>query len=123
MLITGLMDMIIAINRVYSNTQNILIDDITSSRVKLDSTINYRANFNISIFARAKFEYKFDSKSELCLLNNQNSYDTKNDGFSSGGEIGVSYNPTTNSNLNFLIRAMGGRVDEVSASLRYIYEW
>ena len=105
------------------NGETLNIKDISSKRIKFDSIAYYQANTDTNIYARAKFIYELDGKSSIYAPNIDKIVESKNKGFSGGGEIGVAYDIKPLSNISFGVGAMGGKIDELSANLRFVYGW
>ena len=105
------------------NGETLNIKDISSKRIKFDSIAYYKANTDTNLYARAKFIYELDGKSSIYAPNIDKTVESKNKGFSGGGEIGVAYDIKPLSNISFGVGAMGGKIDELSANLRFVYGW
>lgn len=105
------------------NGETLKLKDITSQRIKYNGTAYYQTNENTNVYATAKLEYEFDNESELYAPNINKNISSKNDGFSAGGEVGVIYAINPLSNISFGLGAMGGKVDELSANLKFVYEF
>lgn len=105
------------------NDETLKLKDITSQRIKYNGTAYYQTNENTNVYATAKLEYEFDNESELYAPNINKNISSKNDGFSAGGEIGAIYAINPLSNISFGLGAMGGKVDELSANLKFVYEF
>jgi len=105
------------------NGETFNIKDVSSKRIKFDSIAYYQANTDTNIYARAKFIYELDGKSSIYAPNIDKTVESKNKGFSGGGEIGVAYDIKPLSNISFGVGAMGGKIDELSVNLRFVYGW
>ncbi|ABS51306.1 autotransporter outer membrane beta-barrel domain-containing protein [Campylobacter hominis] len=105
------------------NGETLKLKDITSQRIKYNGTAYYQTNENTNVYATAKLEYEFDNESELYAPNINKNISSKNDGFSAGGEVGAIYAINPLSNISFGLGAMGGKVDELSANLKFVYEF
>lgn len=105
------------------NGETLKLKDITSQRIKYNGTAYYQTNENTNVYATAKLEYEFDNESELYAPNINKNISSKNDGFSAGGEVGAIYAINPLSNISFGLGAMGGKVDELSANLKFMYEF
>ena len=105
------------------NGETLNIKNISSKRIKFDSIAYYKTNTDTNIYARAKFIYELDDKSSIYAPNIDKIVESKNKGFSGGGEIGVAYDIKPLSNISFGVGAMGGKIDELSANLRFVYGW
>ncbi|MCZ6134913.1 autotransporter outer membrane beta-barrel domain-containing protein [Campylobacter ureolyticus] len=105
------------------NGETLNIKDISSKRIKFDSIAYYQANTDTNVYARARLIYELDGKSSTYAPNINKTIESKNKGFSGGGEIGVAYDIKPLSNISFGVGAMGGKIDELSANLRFVYGW
>lgn len=105
------------------NGETLKLKDIASQRIKYNGTAYYQTNENTNVYATAKLEYEFDNESELYAPNINKNISSKNDGFSAGGEVGAIYAVNPLSNISFGLGAMGGKVDELSANLKFVYEF
>ena len=105
------------------NGETLKLKDIASQRIKYNGTAYYQTNENTNVYATAKLEYEFDNESELYAPNINKNISSKNDGFSAGGEVGAIYAINPLSNISFGLGAMGGKVDELSANLKFVYEF
>lgn len=105
------------------NGETLKLKDITSQRIKYNGTAYYQTNENTNVYATAKLEYEFDNESELYAPNINKNISSKNDGFSAGGEVGAIYAINPLSNISFGLGVMGGKVDELSANLKFMYEF
>lgn len=105
------------------NGETLNIKDISSKRIKFDSIAYYKANTDTNLYARARLIYELDGKSSTYAPNIDKTVESKNKGFSGGGEIGVAYDIKPLSNISLGVGAMGGKIDELSANLRFVYGW
>lgn len=99
------------------------VKDISSKRIKFDSIAYYKTNTDTNLYARARFIYELDGKSGIYAPNMNKDIESTNKGFSGGGELGVIYSIKPLSNISFGVGAMGGKIDELSANLRFVYGW
>ena len=99
------------------------VKDISSKRIKFDSIVYYKTNTDTNLYARARFIYELDGKSGIYAPNMNKDIESTNKGFSGGGELGVIYSIKPLSNISFGVGAMGGKIDELSANLRFVYGW
>lgn len=105
---------------IYDETLN--VKDISSKRIKFDSIAYYKTNTDTNLYARAII-YELDGKSSTYAPNINKDIESKTKGFSGGGELGVIYSIKPLSNISFGVGAMGGKIDELSANLRFVYGW
>ena len=106
---------------IYDETLN--VKDISSKRIKFDSIAYYKTNTDTNLYARARFIYELDGKSGIYAPNMNKDIESTTKGFSGGGELGVIYSIKPLSNISFGVGAMGGKIDELSANLRFVYGW
>ena len=99
------------------------VKDISSKRIKFDSIAYYKTNTDTNLYARARFIYELDGKSGIYAPNMNKDIESTTKGFSGGGELGVIYSIKPLSNISFGVGAMGGKIDELSANLRFVYGW
>lgn len=105
------------------NGETLNIKDISSKRIKFDSIAYYNTNTDTNLYARARLIYELDCKSSTYAPNINKTIESTNKGFSGGGELGVIYSIKPLSNISFGVGAMGGKIDELSANLRFVYGW
>ena len=105
------------------NGETLNIKDISSKRIKFDSIAYYNTNTDTNLYARARLIYELDGKSSTYAPNINKTIESTNKGFSGGGELGVIYSIKPLSNISFGVGAMGGKIDELSANLRFVYGW
>lgn len=105
------------------NDETLNIKNISSKRIKFDSIAYYQVNTDTNVYARARFVYEFDCEGSIYAPNINKTAESKNNGFSGGGELGVIYSIKPLSNISFGVGAMGGKIDELSANVRFVYGW
>lgn len=105
------------------NGETFNIKDVSSKRIKFDSIAYYKTNTDTNLYARARLIYELDGKSSTYAPNINKTIESTNKGFSGGGELGVAYDIKPLSNISFGVGAMGGKIDELSANLRFVYGW
>ena len=101
------------------NKEKIKFDSVNSSRIKFDASFSYNGFEKLSPYINAKLEYELDGDSKLQTVQQPNSINLSQKGFSGGAGIGVKYTPTKVSVISVEANQILGKREETSAKLGF----
>lgn len=95
---------------------------VTSSRAKIYSKIAYDAG-KFNPYGKISAEYKFNTKSKIAVIQEDEEISLTQKGTSSEVEVGLRYTPTYATIINFGIAQSFGKKDQSSAKLQFAYRF
>ena len=95
---------------------------VKSSRAKIYSKLIYDAE-KLHPYLKASYEYKFDSKSRIVAIQENEEISLNSKGGSAGAELGLKYTPTYATQINASLGQTVGKKDETSARLEFAYKF
>lgn len=95
---------------------------VTSSRAKIYSKIAYDAG-KFNPYGKISAEYKFNTKSKIAVIQEDEEISLTQKGTSSEVEVGIRYTPTYATLINFGIAQSFGKKDQSSTKLQFAYRF
>jgi putative high-molecular-weight surface-exposed protein len=100
----------------------IKFDSTKTNITKIYSKLIYNDE-KISPYAKVKFEYKFNSNTQIKALQDEDGLSFNPKGYSGGGELGLRYTPSQVTQLNFSVAHVFGKKDETSGRVDFAYKF
>ncbi|WP_314978985.1 autotransporter outer membrane beta-barrel domain-containing protein [Campylobacter rectus] len=100
----------------------IKFDDTKTNITKIYSKLIYNGE-KFSPYAKAKFEYKFNSNTQIRALQDEDGLSFNPKGYSAGGELGLRYTPSQATQLNFSVTHIFGKKNETGGRADFAYKF
>ena len=109
-------------DRVLINDQSLHFAHSSFNKAKAQSELSYQMG-NFQPFVKIKFDYKFNHKSKISTLSDENGISLSTKGASVGAEIGLKYAPAPATQLQLGVGYLDGKQRETSAKLEFAYKF